>query len=259
MARQRPQPDKWRPSGGDIITIVAWVGAVIMWQAQPIWQIGVPVTAIAIIIVIAAAVRHHSHPLVRIPFAVATVAVLILVSWRPAWDSFRKDYPHAAFNWPITLNPPSAPPAAVAEPPDMPPTNLPGPPLSKWGKVMFLCQPPNGVTLTHEEAMALLRRNADIYGKALGVDVVINELPYGIRFDVTANGTEGKQNLQIARRYTVQLERASNGIFVTFSLDYVGAYAVLAQFPIERESEQARMWMGQTEGLGFPHGACRLI
>jgi hypothetical protein len=36
-----------------------------------------------------------------------------------------------------------------------------------------------------------MRRNADIYGKALGFDLILSEIPYGIRFDVTARDTEG--------------------------------------------------------------------
>jgi hypothetical protein len=104
-----------------------------------------------------------------------------------------------------------------------------------------------------------MRRNADIYGKALGFDLILSEIPYGIRFDVTARDTEGQQRLLIARRYTVQLERASNGIFVTFTVDYIGAYAILAQFPLDRESETGKMWTTQTEQLGFAHGACRML
>lgn len=130
-------PEKWRPSVGDIITIAALVVAVIMWFVQPTWEIGAPLTAATIAVVIFAAARHPSHALVRIPIAGVVIAILIAVTWHPIFDSFRKEYPRAALNWPITLNPPVTPLAPPADPPDMPPTNLPGPTLSKWESRCF--------------------------------------------------------------------------------------------------------------------------
>ena len=63
--KPKPKPEKWQPTASDIITIVALVGAVVMWYVQPDWQIGAPITVVTIAVVIAAAARHQSHPLVR--------------------------------------------------------------------------------------------------------------------------------------------------------------------------------------------------
>lgn len=264
MAHPTPaSKETWQPTASDIITIVALVGAVIMWYVQPSWGIGAPVTIITIIVVIAAAVRHQSHPLIRIPIACAVVLVLIGVAWRPIWTSFRKDYPRAAFNWPITLNSPPLPttgPATPTQPPDMPPTNLPGPPLSRWGNAMFLC--PYLPTVSDQDpaaAKALYRRNAEIYGKALNFDIVLSDIAYGIRIDVTARGSEGQVRMAGILRYTIQLESASSGIFVTISMELPGAMAILGQLPMERGSDIEKMWEGQLEQFGFPPGQCRLL
>jgi hypothetical protein len=57
---------------------------------------------------------------------------------------------------------------------------------------MFICPYPKEVDYADAQAaLAQMRRNADIYGKALGFDLIISEIPYGIRFDVTARDTEG--------------------------------------------------------------------
>jgi len=163
------------------------------------------------------------------------------------------------FHWPVTFGPP-APVAPPSEPPDMPPLNLPGPPLSKWGKMMYLCPyPPDVDPRNVEAAKVQIRRNAEIYGKALGVDMVLSDIPYGIRFDVTANGSDGQQRMQTAQRYTVQLERASNGIFVTFTMDFIGALAILSQVPTERNSEFEKPFDMAVEQLGFPPGKCRML
>ena len=252
--------NKWRPTVSDILTIVALVVAVIMWFVQPTWEIGIPITVVTIAVVIFAALRHQSHPLIRIPIACVVVVILIAVVWRPIWNSFHKDYPRAAFNWPVTLNPPAVAPTPPAEPSDMPPLNLPGPPLSKWGNVMFICPQPAAVDPNkREEIKAQIRRNAEIYGKALGLDLVLSEIPYGIRFDVTARDTEGNQKLGMAQRYSVRMEATSYGIFLVFNIDFIGAFGILSGLPLERNSEMAKMWATQTEQMGFAHGACRML
>jgi hypothetical protein len=258
--KPKPKPEKWQPTASDIITIVALVGAVVMWYVQPDWQIGAPVTVITIAVVIAAAVRHQSHPLVRIPVACAVVLALVAVAWRPIWTSFRKDYPRATINWPVTLNPPEAPKvtAAPADPPDMPPTTLPGPALSKFGKAMFLCQLPENIPAQDPEAvLAEIRRNLDILGNATGLSFVINRIPYGFRLDVTENGPEGQLRMGGAQRFTVQIERSSQGAFVTISID-LAVLGILSMMPLDAEAEKMFRKLA-SQFISTAEDKCRLL
>jgi hypothetical protein len=248
---------KWNPTFPDIVTVGTAVGAVVMWFDPPGWRVGIVIWLGVVALVGFTALRHQSHPIKRGLIAGAVVLFLVFVTWRPIWESFHKDYPRAAFNWPITLTGPAPIPA---EPPGMPPLHLPGPPLSKWGKAMFICQYPAQINATDTAtARAQIRRNAEIYGKALGVDIILTEIPYGIRFDVTASDAQGQQLLFPNQRYTVQLEMASNGIFVTFTLDFVGGISMLSQVSLDRDSDIAKSYVMNAEELGFPSGTCRML
>jgi hypothetical protein len=254
---ENSRPEKWRPSFSDLVAVCAVVSGFIMWVKPPGWELGVPIALITIALVIFTAFRHQSHPLKRGLIASAVLIFFLSVTWHPMWESFHKDYPRLTFNWPVTLN---GPPPVVTEPPDMPPLNLPGPLLSKLGKTMFICQYPPPIDPSDAaKVKAQIRRNAEIYGKALGLDLVLNEIPYGIRFDVTANDIQGQQRMGLNQRYTVQLEAASRGIFVTFTIEFIGALAILDQMPLDRDSDIAKMFINGAEQLGFASGTCRLL
>jgi hypothetical protein len=262
VPRKLPPPKTaWQPTFGDLVTVGALVVAVIMWFDPPNWQIAIPIVAVTIGAVIFTALRHKSHLLIRASIGGVVVVVLALVAWRPIWASFHKDYPRAAFNWPITLSPPVSPPQASPQnPPDMPPTNLPGPPLSKWGNAMFMCPRPPDVSDQDKAAIReQIRRNAEIYGKALNVDIVLSDIPYGVRIDVTARGSEGQLRLAGILRYTIQMETAPEGIFVTISMGMPGALSILGQVPMDRGSDIERTWQAQLEKLGFSPGKCRML
>jgi len=162
-----------------------------------------------------------------------------------------------AFHWPITFGPPTLP----ADPPDLPPLNLPGPPLSKSGKVMFLCQYPSHIDPRDSEAVkAEIRRNADILGNALGLSLVFNVIPYGFRFDVTANGTEGQLRMNGFQRMTIQVEGASTGLFVTLLMELPGGLAILSMMPVERNSEITSLLAKlAAQFTGVPEDKCRLL
>jgi hypothetical protein len=257
MPLKKPPPKEWRPSFSDLVAVCAVVLGVVMWTKPPSWEVGIPIAFITIVLVVFTAFRHQSHPFKRGLIAVAVLIFFVFIAWRPIWESFHKDYPRVAFNWPITLN---APAPVPADPPDMPPLNLPGPLLSKWGKAMFICPYPPPIDPSDvAKVKAQIRRNAEIYGKALDLDLVLNDIPYGIRFDVTANGTQGQQLLSLNQRYTVQLESASGGIFVTFTLEFMGGLAILDQFQLDRDSEIAKAYTKGAEQLGFSPGSCRLL
>lgn len=252
--------EKWRPSFGELVAVGALVVAAVMWLKPPNWEWGLPITAVIVALVIFTAVRHQSHPIRRALIAAFAIIVLIWAAAGPIWKSFRDDYPRATFNWPIILNPPVASQVKFADPPDIPPLNLPGPPLSRWGNIMFICSTPHSIDPSkRDEIIAQIKRNAEVYGKALGIEIIFNEIPYGIRFDVTARDTQGAAKMQMVQRYTVEMEATTNGIFVDFTLYWVGAYAVLSEFTLERDMQMAKMWAAQTEQLGFAAGACRML
>jgi len=98
-----PTRDPWRPTFGDIVTVFALVAAIVMWFAPPNWEIGIPVIIVSIAVVAFTALRHPSRVLIRGSIAIFIIAVLLIVAWRPIWESFHKDYPHVAFRWPISF------------------------------------------------------------------------------------------------------------------------------------------------------------
>jgi len=258
--RATPPKTKWRPAPGDLVGIAGLVLAVAVYLTQPNWEIGAVLAILAVALIVFAAARHDSHVLWRVPIAAIVIIGFVAIIWRPLWAGFRKDYPHAAFNWPITLIPPTLSPPPPSNPLDMPPTNLPGPPLSRWGNAMFMCPYlPNVSDQDRVAARALYRRNAEIYGKALNVDIVLSDVAYGIRIDVTARGSEGQVRMAGILRYTIQMESASEGIFVTISMELPGALSILGQLPLERGSDIQKTWESQLEKLGFPSGQCRLL
>jgi hypothetical protein len=90
--------EAWRPTFGDIVTVLALVAAIIMWFAPPNWEIGIAVVVVSIAVVAFTALRHASHPFIRGAVAILIVTLLIAIGWRPIWDSFHKDYPQVAFH-----------------------------------------------------------------------------------------------------------------------------------------------------------------
>ena len=257
-AQNVPLPQRWEPSISDYIAIGAIAVGVILWAIQPNWKIGIPVALFIIGLFIFAAFRHRGPASIRAIVAIVAIALFVFLMWEPMRESFHKEYPRAAFNWPITLNPPATH-TASANPPDMPPTNLPGPVLSKWGKSMFLCEfPENIVPQDPETVLAGIRQNLDIVGSATGLSMVINRIPYGFRIDVTANGPEGQLRMgALIQRFTVQIERASQGIFVTISFD-VGALGILTMMPVDSES-QKMLAKVVTQFTGIPEEKCRML
>jgi hypothetical protein len=252
--------DQWRPSFGDIVTVLALVAAIVMWLAPPNWEIGIPVVFASIVLVAFTALRHKSHPFIRGGLAIAVVALLVAVACRPIWDSFHKDYPNVAFHSPITFGAPEQP-TAPANPPDMPPINLPGPPLSKFGKVLYFCQfPPKVTGIDRESAKAAIRRNLEIFGNNTGLTMVLSDIAYGIRYDVTAKDLEGALRMNGLNRVTIQIEVASNGLFVTLGAMITGPLALLQEMGIERGSDTDKLYQKTVETIvGVSEGKCRLL
>jgi hypothetical protein len=139
--------------------------------------------------------------------------------------------------------------------------DLPGPPLSKWGKVLYICPfPPKVSASDRDAARAAIRKSADIYGNALGVSLVFNEIPYGVRFDITSKNAEGELRMNGIQRATIQLEAATQGIFVTVSMSLIGGMAILESVGVDRDSDIEKIWSTQIEKMvGAPEGKCRLI
>lgn len=97
-------------------------------------------------------------------------------------------------------------------------------------------------------------------GKALGLALAIDEVPYGIRFDVTANGVEGEARLGGVQRFTMQLETASKGLFVTVLMNMPGSMGILESMGIEPDSDAEKLFKKQVEQwVGAPEGKCRLL
>jgi hypothetical protein len=225
------------------------------------WWIKVGLLVIAIALLTHAVFRSNKtiswKLYAKVGFSLALAALLVVVGWRSIWEDFRKEHPYIAFQWPVTFEARSA----TREPPDMPPLDLPGAPLSKWGKVLYLCPfPPKISASDRQAAIEAIRRNADIYGNATGISFVFNEIPYGVRFDITPGNAEGDLRMNGVQRGTIQLEAASRGIFVTVSMSLVGGMAILEAVGIDRGSDVEKLWAQQIEKmLGASEGKCRLL
>jgi hypothetical protein len=235
VPKLKPKHKKWQPTVSDLVGIFGILVAVIVYLARPDWEIGGGLALLAVALIVFAAFRHSSHPAWRMMAAVAVMAVFVAAIWRPLWDSFHKDYPNLALQWPVTS---TARPALSPNPPDMPPLNLPGPPLSQWGKALILCQrPPKVETGNRDSMIADIKRNVEIFGKATGVDIVFNEIAYGIRLDITASSTEGQMRMAGAQRATIQIEGTTAGLLVIISIEFPGGMALLDKVTVDRGSE----------------------
>jgi hypothetical protein len=63
----------------------------------------------------------------------------------------------------------------------------------------------------------------------------------------------------LATRFTVQLEAASQGIFVTIFMN-MGAMGILEAVGLERDSGMEKMWRKLAEQMTMaPEGKCRLL
>jgi hypothetical protein len=225
------------------------------------WWIKAALLALAVALLTHAVFRSSKtiawKPSAKVGLSFVLAALLVAVGWRSIWEDFHKEYPHLAFRWPVTFEASSV----TREPPDMPPLDLPGAPLSKWRKVLYLCPLPAKVSASDRQAaIEAIRRNADIYGSATGISFVFNEIPYGVRFDITPGNTEGELRMNGVQRATVQLEAASRGIFITVSMNLVGGMALLEAVGVDRGSDMEKLWARQVEKMvGAPEGKCRLI
>jgi hypothetical protein len=196
----------------------------------------------------------------KVSLSTALAALLIAIGWGSIWNDLHKQYPNIAFHSPITFGA-SDLESPTHEPPDLPPLDLPGAPLSKLGKVLYLCPFPPKVSASDRDAVkAAIRKNAEIYGNALGVSFTFNEIPYGVRFDITPNTSEGELRMNGIQRATVQLESASQGIFVTLSMGLIGGMAILEAVGVDRGSDLDKLWTNQVEKIvGAQEGKCRLL
>jgi hypothetical protein len=251
--------DKKELSRDALLTIIACVAGVAAAIFELGWVSRLMLIAFAVGLTIFAARRHSAHPVLRTSVAAVVVALLLVFSARPIWLDFHRTFPNIVLRWPVSLS--GGDELATREPPDLPPLDLPGAPLSKVGKVMYLCpMPPKVDAADRAVARAAFRKNADIYGRAFGVSIVINEIPYGIRLDITPNGAEGEARLAGVQRVTFQLETASRGLFVTVLMHMPAAMGLMESLGVDRDSDIEKLWKKQVEQLaGATEGTCRLL
>jgi hypothetical protein len=81
-----------------------------------------------------------------------------------------------------------------------------------------------------------------------------------VRFDITSKNAEGELRMNGIQRATIQLEAATQGIFVTVSMSLIGGMAILESVGVDRDSDIEKIWSTQIEKMvGAPEGKCRLI
>jgi hypothetical protein len=253
--------DKQELSRDALLGIIACIIGVAGVVFELGWISRILLVAAAVALTIYAARRHSAHLALRTVVAILVAATLVAFSARPIWEDFHKKYQRIVFRWPISFSGPDESSTPRSEPPDLPPLDLPGPPLSKWGKILYICPlPPKVDPDDRAAAKVAMRRNADVYGNALGVSFVFNDIPYGVRFDMTANSAEGEARMAGVQRVTIQLETASQGVFVTVLMNLPGGMGILESVGVDRNSEIEKLWTKQVERIvAAPEGKCRLL
>jgi hypothetical protein len=195
------KPDRQQLSRDALLGIIACIIGVAGVVFELGWITRILLVAAPVALTIYAARRHSGHVVLRTAAATVVAATLVAFSVRPIWEDFHKKYPNILFRWPISFSGPDESSTPRSEPPDLPPLDLPGPPLSKWGKVLYICPlPPKIDPGDRASAKAAILRNADIYGNALGVSFVFNDIPYGVRFDMTPKSAEGEARMAGVQR-----------------------------------------------------------
>lgn len=83
-------PNRWRPSFGDLLGIVAILIGVAVFVVHPDWQISIFLVLLAIALVIFAAMRHAGHPAVRGVVAAVAIGVFVFFVGPPIWGDFTR-------------------------------------------------------------------------------------------------------------------------------------------------------------------------
>lgn len=168
-----------------------------------------------------------------------------------------------AFHWPVTFTEPEMIPSQEAqELPDLPPaTDLPGPPQSKWGHMVFLCVRPKVTDKRDpEEIKAQFRQDAEAFGDTFGLSIVLTDISYGIRVDFTAKTPGDPAVTHSLNRFTIEERGTSKGILVTLTVELPGALAILGSIPAERNSDLTVLYTKMVTKLnGVPEDRCRVL
>jgi hypothetical protein len=253
--------EMWRPTFSDIIAIGALVATAVMWLTQPNWQIGIPVSALIVGLVIFAASRHQSHPVRRGLAAASVIGIYIWVAWQPISKSIQTDFPRIAFQWPVKIDPQESPPS-----PDVPQEPL-LPTQSRLDRFIFACdiQPPRNPE-EGKKQKETLQANIQAWADTIGVSASFSDIPNGTRVTAEAKTKEAK-----ARFASMGLLPTITKVFLetrwVIQRQIVVAHAelpkdasmlsTLAPDPSAPEIIRAQDLIAQF--LGAPEGACHLI
>jgi hypothetical protein len=193
--------NRWQPSFGDLVGIVAIVIAVIVYVVHPDWQIATILTAVAIALVIFAAIRHTGMLPVRGIIAAAVVGVMFIFVGPPIWKSFLADYPHIALQWPVTFDddgyddeltpPPIAPAVIVPQPTIMPAPPGQRPLISSAARFLFSCHLKQSAAAAANRK-AFLQKSLGPWGEQIGFDISVTDVPGGFRVTINASTDEAK-------------------------------------------------------------------
>jgi hypothetical protein len=260
----------YRMSGDTLLAIIGGISGIVGAVGNLDWITRSVLALIGLGLITYAALRHHSHFVWRVSGAALAMFFIVWSTWRPIWEDLHKNYPAIAFQWPITFvlpslqsaSPPSGNSPDSEKTPDLPPgTDLPGPPQSKLGKALYLCPYslfPN--KSNPDEVKAQLRQDAEVLGKAVGISIVITDLPYGIREDITALDASGQDLMGFVQRITLEMSGTSQGVLVTFSETLPGTLAIFSMFPIDTNSDLAKAVASEVSTLSkIPISKCRLL
>ena len=91
--------EKWRPSFSDLLAIAAVILAVIVWQVQPNWEVGLPISLVVIALIIFAAIRHAGSAILRTVIATAVIIAFVYLVWSPIWRDFHQKHPTVTTSW----------------------------------------------------------------------------------------------------------------------------------------------------------------
>jgi hypothetical protein len=99
-------PPTQRPplSTGDLLGAVGIVAGIMSVELDLTWLLRTALVALAICLTVYAGSRHNSHPMVRIPIALAVIFIFSYSSWDAIAADFHKSFPLS--EWPQTVRRP---------------------------------------------------------------------------------------------------------------------------------------------------------
>jgi hypothetical protein len=133
---------------------------------------------------------------------------------------------------------------------------------SRAGKILLTCVIPPSNEKTFEERKKKFAEAVQIYGDAVGLSILLSDVPKGIKLEMTAKTSEGQMRMGDITKITIQAQRISDenvlAVYSTESPSFLGQ--VFAMLPLDVNAEQTKEVVKLVERLfGAMSGKCQIF